>query len=340
MKHIIICVGAKRTMNKNNNSVTQWLPKATGFTMLEILLVLVIVAGILMVGMNYYQQQMQAFRNDKTAAQMQQILNAGMAYYVANGAWPEDLLCLQGDTARTECTQQYLPTNLRSGWNQTYRIESTSSNLYVTTPIPAATAASAFANATIIAGRLPLGYTANDVTGTVPYPAAACSTKTCNVVASVNIPGQNLSNATAVNFAGLYHQGACIPVPKCPVDKSGTTMTPQVIVVPVQVGGYYEGNTNNVYPISSFTAYAKGGTDNAPAACESSTVTPSCASSISGNPADAYWRACMQLISERGNVQNATPQNNAWGQNVTMAAFTRCAVNNEPSGSSFTVFGN
>lgn len=323
---------------------------SSGFTLLEILLVVVIVAAILTILVGYYQQQMTSFRNDRTAAQMQQILNAGMAYYVANGAWPAQsgastaLQCLQQDNTRPECAQQYLPKTLVSGWMTNYTVNSTPSNLYVTTPIVSTTAADASAYASIIAGKLPLGYIAATVAGSPPWPAiASCATTTCNVVASVNVPGQNLSNATAINFAGLYHQGACVPVPTCPVDKNGTTMTPQVIVVPVQVGGYYDTGSNNVYPISSFTAYAKGGqgAGTSPAACDGSpTITPSCASGIAGNPATDYWRACLQLVTERGDVQNQAPKNSDWGSKVTMAAFTRCAVSNEPSGSSFTVFGN
>ncbi len=326
------------------------LKYSAGFTLLEILLVLAIVGAILTILVGYYQEQMTAFRNDKTAAQMQQILNAGMAYYVANGAWPSAsgsstaLHCLQQDTTRPECAQQYLPTNLTSGWMGTYTVNSTAANLYVTTPITSTTATDASAYASIIAGKLPLGYIAATVTGTPPWPSiATCTTTTCNVVASVNVPGQNLSNATAINFAGLYHQGACVPVPTCPVDKNGTTMTPQVIVVPVQVGGYYDSGSNNVYPISSFTAYAEGGqgAGTSPAACnESPSITPSCASNIAGNAATDYWRACLQLVTERGDVQNQSPKNTDWGSKITMAAFTRCAVSNEPSGSSFSVYGN
>ena len=46
--------------------------------------------------------------------------------------------------------------------------------------------------------------------------SAGSSANTCEVVAAVNIPGQNLNNAGAVTFAGLYYHGGCVPVPQCP----------------------------------------------------------------------------------------------------------------------------
>ncbi len=46
----------------------------------------------------------------------------------------------------------------------------------------------------------------------------------------------------------------------------------------------------------------------------------------------------MQIITERGDVQ--VTRNNNWGDNVTMAAFTRCSPDGEESGSDLTVYGN
>ncbi len=345
----------------------------TGFTLIEMLLVLVIVSMFIYMSVGYIQQKTLQMRIDRTSIQMQQILNAGMAYYVANGTWPQgpDLTNLQGS---------YLPPStvtFQSPWAEPYKISVYSPTItpappvqpppqfYVWTAITAAassTSGSATAAANIIAGTLPLAYTTTDTTGSAtnpPVPGSNCTadSTTCYVVASVNIPGQNLNNARAVNFAGLYHHGACVPVPQCPVDSTGTTMVPQIMVVPVSVSGLNNTSNpgqSNVYPISSFTAYAKPmkpvGTD--PDMCDHSnayggTGNTSCTSNNNGPTANvtAYWRVCLQVTTEAGNVQTTSPNgantgNANFGQNVTLMAVTRCAVQNEPAGSNFNVWTN
>ena len=64
------------------------LRKISGVTLIEILLVLVIIASIIVVAGRYFQQKAETMRIDRTALQMQYILSAGLAYYVANGTWP------------------------------------------------------------------------------------------------------------------------------------------------------------------------------------------------------------------------------------------------------------
>ena len=332
------------------------MKRQLGFTLIEMMLVALIISMIVYAGINYTQQKTQQMRTDRASLQIQQILNAGLAFYVANGAWPDNLACLQGlgsEDPNCNSSTQYLPNPLTNPWGQNFNLASNTTNssiapqlLYVYTAITAQspTSASAGANAKVIAGTLPLAYTSanND---TPPDPAANCTNTalSCNVVASVNIPGQNLNNARAINFAGLYHHGGCVPVPECPVDASGTTMTPQIMVVPVQVSGVNDANTNNVYPISSFTAYARGNTplDTAPPNCDNSTsynTSDDCTQEISGQAAKAYWRVCLQVVTEKGDVQ--TTRSDPWGNNATLMAVTRCAVTNESAGSTFQVYSN
>ncbi len=335
-----------------------------GFTLLEMLLVLVIISVIIYAAFGYLQQRTIQMRVDRTTIQMQQILNASLSDYVTNGSWPGSVATMQGT---------FLPPSsvtLQSPWGNQYSISVYSPTpatgqptpppqLYVWTPITSGggsngTAAGA---ANIIAGTLPLAYTTTDTSGTAgspgqpPVAGSTCSasSSTCFVVASVNIPGQNLNNARAVNFAGLYHNGACVPVPQCPVDNSNNTMIPQIMVVPVSVSGLNDNGVNNVYPISSFSAYAKGNTplDTAPLACNDSTTAPPCADAANSNGpiATAYWRVCLRVVTERGNAQDTvgttSNQNNTnYSKNVTVMAITRCAVQNEPAGSNFNVFSN
>jgi prepilin-type N-terminal cleavage/methylation domain-containing protein len=314
-----------------------------GFTLIEMLLVLVIASGIIYMAMGYVQQKTLQVRIDRTNLQMQQILNAGLAYYIGNAAWPATIACLQG-VGGAACTQRFLPPTLSSPWGSTYTITSTNSNLYVYTAVTTNSAATASAYARIIAGKLPLAYTTSNVAATPPNQVV-CSSNTCYVVASVNIPGQNLNNATAVNFAGVVAHGGCLPVPSCPLDPSGTPMVPEAIVVPVSVSGINDsGNNTNVYPISSFTAYvlpaATPTTTNPPFCTNSywSNTWSDCAGPATGANARAYWRVCMQIVTERGDITRT--RSDMWGNAVSAAAFTRCSIRNEPGTSGFSLYMN
>jgi prepilin-type N-terminal cleavage/methylation domain-containing protein len=64
------------------------LSKNQGFTLLEMLLVLVIVSSILGMVLNLSTARMDQFRREKTAMQMQAVMTAASAYFVAYNAWP------------------------------------------------------------------------------------------------------------------------------------------------------------------------------------------------------------------------------------------------------------
>lgn len=308
-----------------------------GFSLIEILIVLVIISGLIWASIGYMQQRSQQMRIEKMSAQMQQILNAALSYYVVNGTWPTSINCLRGVSP---CSVIYLPptvpmVSLFGGTD--YDVYSTSSLFYLSTMIssvaPGASTSPTQGNiARAIAGTLPLGY----VTGGTLVPATPCVTGNCRVVAVINVPGQNTNNARNVAFAGLYHHGGCVPVPTCPVDANGTTMTPQVMIAPVSVSGINDTDSDNVYPISSFTGYATGPATNPPA-CGTLGAQVAC-SPIQAST--TYWRACMQVVTEKGDVAttNAGAGVNTWGAKVTLLALTRCAVTNEPAGSPFTVY--
>lgn len=336
-----------------------------GVTLIEVLLVLSIMGMIIYLSTGYLQQRTLATRMDRTSLQMQQILNAGMTYYVANGSWPTSLSCLQGLDI-SPCDQAYLPSPISSPFGQEYTVVPSTNNppalLYVYTEIiSTGTTGSAVAIASSIAGQLPLAYTTATapLNLTTPPPNdgtciagkdAASSPTSCYVVASINIPGQNLNNATAVNFSGVYHSGSCVPVPTCPVDANGNTMTPQIIVAPVSVTGAISAPTSsstcnvtdtsgcqvNAYPLSSFTAFATPYAEQ-PNACSSGTPAP-CVSNSGGNPLPEgnYWRVCLSVSTQAGT---ASPTSTTWGEVVgTVMAVTRCAIQDEPSGSGFDVW--
>jgi len=62
--------------------------KDSGFTLIELLLALALVAALVAAGLAAYQIQLRNFKVDKTALQMQQWLQAGMAVYADCGKWP------------------------------------------------------------------------------------------------------------------------------------------------------------------------------------------------------------------------------------------------------------
>lgn len=307
--------------------------KLKGFSLLEVLLVLAIMATIMVSLLGYTSQKSDEMRRDKTVMQVEQFLNAGLSYYVSFGSWPT-LSQLQGN---------FLPSGtINNPWGLAFSVGANTggtnpgSQFSVCTTIRGK---QAYTAATIIAGRLPI---ASAIDGTVSCPttsATACTktSTTCTVVSSVNIPGQNINNARSINFAGLYHNGACVAAPSCP----STTMTPTIVVSPVSVSGMND-NNNNVYPITSFTAYAMGTTSAgspgaAPLNCNG-TSTVTCSLSASST----YWRVCLRIVTQKGMVTGGG--NPSWAQTAgVILALTRCMPANEPStpeisGSSFTVF--
>lgn len=341
-----------------------------GFTLVELLLVIAIATSILGMFLGYTFQTGQQVRRDKAVMQIQQVINAALAFYTQNGRWPSKT----GATTTTtwialtntgvELTDlQYLPapTTPPTGTiNSPYAtpiytsINATNNNFYVTTAMPKIGTdnknTSSVANANIIAGQLPFGVIANNTATTltqtdpVPLTTLGCSTTTvpaaCFVMTSVPPPGQNLNNARSINFAALYHGTACVPAPTCPAG-----MIPQIFVVPTSVSGVNDPPTGcnppnrvtgckvNVYPISSYTAYAVGagyggstspgpnnylypgapyyytwGNNNMPSCTYGKTDlcfgrnNPLGTSTSVSVPTGYYWRVCLAVVTERGAV--------------------------------------
>src|SRR5580704_3955793 len=82
-----------------------------GFTLIEMLLVLVIVSSLIYMLFGYVQQKTMQMRIDRTSLQMQQILNAGLSYYVGNGKWPVSVGTAYNLTANPSAGTNLLQTN-------------------------------------------------------------------------------------------------------------------------------------------------------------------------------------------------------------------------------------
>jgi len=322
--------------------------RAKGFSLLEVLLVMAIVATIMVSILSYTTQKSDEMRRDRTVMQMEQFLNAGLSYYVSFGSWPLKLMDLQNNL--------FLPNGtIRNAWGQVFTVgnNSTDANNPGSGPLfsvcTTITGQQAFTAATIIAGRLPLASALDGGTASDPCPRAtqtpcASTSTTCTVVSSVNIPGQNLNNARSINFAGLYHNGACVPAPSCP----NPTMIPTIMAVPVSVTGMNDVlNASNIYPVSSFTAYVTGTSQsdntptNQPGDCDTDQPASCYLDDSTTLPTGKYWRVCLRIITQKG-VVNYKSNNMDAG---IILALTRCAPQNEyttPSvyGSPFTVFNS
>jgi prepilin-type N-terminal cleavage/methylation domain-containing protein len=345
--------------------------KEQGFTLLEMLLVLVIISSIVIMGLNYTLQKSAELRRDKATLQYQQILNAGLAYYLSESKWPtlEDLQVAPGG---------YLPNiPLINPWGYPYEVAEITPKkeggtlFYVYSQVPAKNATD-LAQANALAGRLPMAFT---TMSDPPDPTVLCVAKgeaegktepepepeseACYLAASVSVPGQNLNNARSINFSNLYHHGGCVPAPECPAN-----MTPTIMVVPTSVSGVNDRDSVVTYPISSFTAYAYGkanGTatpDSSPAQSDqvAECLIPgaipnarTCQSTIYTNippkATDKFWRVCLRIITSKGDVSETNPEkyDASWGKYVSLLAVTYCEPGSPPSkkvGSDFKVYSN
>lgn len=334
---------------KPKRSQKVFISKTRGVTLFEILLVLTIASTILAVAIRWGSREMAQERLNRVAFQMQQILAAGFAYYTSYNTWPGGA-CLYASNSTTNATAWNNLSSLTStgflsstmsnnSYGNSYTITCdsiTNSVFYVNTKL------SSHAAALSVAGAVPVAY----VSDAFGNPSAT----NVYVTAQITAPRQGLNNARASNFSGIYHHGACVPVPVCPgynmstsACQSGTNcMVPQIFVAPVSVNGVSNTGSTAVFPISSFTAYASGPPAAQPLDCETGLAT---ACSLGGGTAPnysspLYWRVCLQVIAGNGVVSTTNTGPPVWGQYASMMAVTRCTPPNEPYGSDLTVFTN
>jgi prepilin-type N-terminal cleavage/methylation domain-containing protein len=157
--------------------------KAKGFTLLELMLVIVLLTTLTIAGLAMYQIQLKNFKVDKTALQMQQWLEAGLAFYVDCHQWPDpsvdpDIMNkMMGKTALTaeDCQnpvyqnqiRQYMPpgSNENGPWLNKYEIVVPDSvpdkpSFYIKTNLGKYSDA-LFNVGKMIAARLPFGETSS-----------------------------------------------------------------------------------------------------------------------------------------------------------------------------------
>ncbi len=225
-------------------AMKQHYDKRHGFTLVEVLLVMLVVSAVAVLGVGYTNQKMTNLRMRIAAGQFQQIENAGLAYLAAHGSLGADLTEVV-TTSATLYAQHYLTAVPTSPWGNAY-----SYTIYKNNKIA-------------VSLTLPSANIAKWLVGVLPNAKVTGSTVIDTVIGSK----QYVNNADAVNFMGTYHSGACVPVPTCP---SGTTA--QVLVAPSSATGAYVAPTCTsstdyttctsvpTSSISGFVATAKGPT--------------------------------------------------------------------------------
>lgn len=334
--------------------------KERGVTLLEILLVLVIIATIMILFMSFMMRRSEEARMNKMVITTQQILSAGLSYHHDYGKWTDctmsdQCLLMTGDGLPL-LEKGYLPDqdyfSLWPSSDTDYIQFSSPTEKKFTVCIPIAAGSATQAIAETLASRLPIGRTSQTDHSTPcgeDVPTSTCDdpTQSCRVITSVNVPGRNMKNASSFNFAAVYHNGACVPIPKCP-----DQMHPDILVYPVSVSGLNEGMNGSggtsgyVTSLESFTARAIGpdafdpnDTTGSPGPSDCTTSAKNgCMKDNSGGFLDSgiYWRVCLDVVSS-GGVLAGTKWTKQSGSVMVM---TRCIPENEPSGSDWDVFRN
>jgi prepilin-type N-terminal cleavage/methylation domain-containing protein len=92
-----------------------------GFSLLEMMLVLAVMAVVTLTGLSYLREKALNAKIDKTALQLQQWLQAGLAFYNNNGEWPKENKQLIPEPYDPQTA--YLPSELKtSPWGTDYVI--------------------------------------------------------------------------------------------------------------------------------------------------------------------------------------------------------------------------
>lgn len=111
--------------------------KTKGFTLIELLFVIAIISVIAAAGMSIVKQRAQEAKVEKCALQMQQMLQAGMAYYVDNNCWPHEAKCASG---APDFATHYIPVGTTiNPWGEQLNYQYTAtpgSRFQVTTKAP------------------------------------------------------------------------------------------------------------------------------------------------------------------------------------------------------------
>ena len=172
------------------------------FTLIELLLVIAIISILAAVGVSIYRQSFATNRVDAVSIEMQHVLEAAMAFYVDNNAWPTAVAqppC-DPDTGST-FVANYLPNaNSTSPFGNNFcwsQAGGTTNRLFwVAVVVPGI---DSVALAMRIAGHLPNAVATSDPTQ--PNPPPTCSSGSpCYVRAEITVPGTSTNTLSGLTI--------------------------------------------------------------------------------------------------------------------------------------------
>ena len=212
------------------------ITKRLGFTLIELLFVIAIIGVLASIGMTLSKQQAQKTKIEKTALQIQQILQAGQSYYADNKCLPDDnSVAAPVNPILSGCTNitnppafsNYLPIGSTNAsgfpigpWGNVYKWGTTAdkSKFRVCTEAtgPVGLLTSAIANR--IAGLLPNALTLSSGAADCSARVATetCSGTNCIVASEVNKLGAGASGANPMQLGGYVLKIGQIPDPTDP----------------------------------------------------------------------------------------------------------------------------
>ncbi len=192
--------------------------RQNGYTLIELLLVVTVLALIAALAVKTYRDKAQTDRINIAALDVQHVLEAGMAYNVANaGSWPEansTTPCVKANTTDT-FTTDYLPNSSNqsnygtyfcwSGDDPTYGKQK-AKRFWVAMPIIDNDLTTATNTAKRIAARLPNAVATGNPSDSSATPSP-CTTSACYVRAEVSVP----SASSTLQNTYIAGSGNCDP---------------------------------------------------------------------------------------------------------------------------------
>lgn len=163
--------------------------KNFGFTLIELLFVIAIIGVVFSIGLSLTRGKAEQFKIEKTALQMEQILQGAMAFYVDNGCWPNMKTGKCKDIINFD---PYLPVGgNRDPWG----------NMYVFAAPP--DAPNKFRVTDTLGAGAPWGNIVERIAALLPNAAAITTDGKKVVYAEVAIPGVANNNSDTIKLMGI-----------------------------------------------------------------------------------------------------------------------------------------
>ena len=181
-----------------------------GLTLIELIFVIILMAALATTGLALFRLYSEDFKINRTAEQIQQLLEAASSYYVDNGCWPDPNAQCQGPNNWTKFVSSYIPLTIPSNatkpvnpWNYPYQYQqdndpnSVGTRYQVTTTVPNQNIAK------LIIAKLPSGAIQN----------SNCNASTpCIILSETTTPALNQVNENniilrSIGSYGIYLSG-------------------------------------------------------------------------------------------------------------------------------------